>query len=117
MPVVSILLLLLIIYRKHYNLGKNPLNYSSILFDCYGIFVIYTRVGFFIYQLIKDCKIKNNQNLMKRYHQYSIIKINEKVNKYIKLIDESYEYLNKLTPVFENDNSNPYHQYLQKYFN
>ena len=35
-------------------LGVNPINYSGILLDCYAVFEIYTGVGFFIYQLIKD---------------------------------------------------------------
>ena len=111
------LLVLLIIYRKHYGLGVNPIDYSDIIFDCYSVFEIYTGVGFFIYQLIKDCKRRKNQKLIYRYYRYSTKKIIEKVNKYIRLINEAYEHLNKLAPVFENDNSNPYCQYLQKYYN
>jgi len=116
-PIAGTLLALLIIYRKHYNLGVNPIDYSDILLDCYAVFEIYTGVGFFIYQLIKDCKRRKNQKLIYRYYRYSTKKIIEKVNKYIRLINEAYEHLNKLAPVFENDNSNPYHQYLQKYYN
>ena len=116
-PIVGTLLVLLIIYRKHYDLGVNPLNYSDILFDCYAVFEIYTGVGFFIYQLIKDCKRIDDENLIKRYYRYSTKIIIEKVNKYIKSINDAYEYLNKLAQIFENDNSNPYHQYLQKYYN
>ena len=116
-PIVGTLLVLLIIYRKHYDLGVNPLNYSDILFDCYAVFEIYTGVGFFIYQLIKDCKKIDDENLIKRYYRYSTKIIIKKVNKYIKSINDAYEYLNKLAPIFENDNSNPYHQYLQKYYN
>ena len=116
-PIGGTLLVLLIIYRKHYGLGVNPIDYSDIIFDCYSVFEIYTGVGFFIYQLIKDCKRRKNQKLIGRYYRYSTKKIIEKVNKYIRLINEAYEHLKKLAPVFENDNSNPYYQYLQKYYN
>ena len=63
-PIAGTLLALLIIYRKHYNLGVNPINYSGILLDCYAVFEIYTGVGFFIYQLIKDCKRRKNKKLI-----------------------------------------------------
>ena len=116
-PIAGTLLTLLIIYRKHYNLGVNPINYSGILLDCYAVFEIYTGVGFFIYQLIKDCKRRKNKKLIGRYYRYSTKKIIDKVNKYIKLIKDIYEHLNKLAPIFENDNSNPYFQYLRKYYN
>jgi len=52
-PLITVILALLIKYRKHFDLGNNPIEYTNILFDCYAIFEIYTGVGFFIYQLIK----------------------------------------------------------------
>ena len=116
-PIAGTLLVLLIIYRKHYNLGNDPFEYISILLDCYAVFKIYAGVGFFIYQLIKDCKIRKNKKLKERYYRYSTKKIIVKVNKYIKLINDTYDFLNKFAPIFQNDNSNPYHLYLQKYYN
>ena len=116
-PIAGTLLVLLIIYRKHYNLGNAPFEYIGILLDCYAVFEIYTGVGFFIYQLIKDCKRRQDKKLIERYYRYSTKKIIGKVNKYIKLINDTYDYLNKFAPIFQNDNSNPYHLYLQKYYN
>jgi hypothetical protein len=116
-PIIVTLLVLLIKYRKHYNLGNNPLDYTDILFDCYAVFEIYTGVGFFIYQLIKDYKRRKNRNLEERYYRYSTCKIIDKTKKYLKNIDQTYEDLNKLSPVFEKDTTNPYHVYLQKKFN
>jgi len=115
-PLIIGLLVLLIIYRKHFNLGKNPLDYSDIFFNCYAIFEIYICVGFFIYQLIKDCKKRNNEKLIVRYCNYSIKKIVLKTEIYLNKINEAYKYLSILAPTFENDSSYPYHVYLQKQF-
>ena len=90
--------------------------YFSIVFDCYAIFEIYTGVGFFIYQLIKDYKIRGNDKLEKRYYRYSTCKIIDKTKKYLGKIDNAYNHLNALSPVFENDKSNPYYEYLHKEF-
>ena len=116
-PLILGLLTILIIYRKHFNLGKNPLEYTDILFNCYAIFEIYTGVGFFIYQLVKDCKKRNNQKLINRYYNYSTKKIISKTEKYLKSINKAYGDLLILAPFFENNSSNPYHSYLQKQFN
>lgn len=116
-PLIAGLLTILIIYRKHFNLGKNPLEYTDILFNCYAIFEIYTGVGFFIYQLVKDCKKRNNERLINRYYNYSIKKIISKTDKYLKSIDKAYKDLLILAPIFQNNSSNPYHIYLQKQFN
>ena len=116
-PLIAGLLVILIIYRKHFNLGKNPLDYTDIIFNCYAIFEIYTGVGFFIYQLIKDCKRRNNENLIKRYCNYSIKKIVFKTEKYLKSINDTYKHLSIIAPVFENDTSYPYYIYLQNKFN
>ena len=69
MPLITVILALLIKYRKHFDLGNNPIEYTNILFDCYAVFEIYTGVGFFIYQLIKDYKIRGNDKLGKRYYR------------------------------------------------
>ena len=80
-PIFGALLVILIVFRKHFELGKNPLDYTDILFDCYAVFEIYVAVGFFMYQLIKDCKRKRDENLIKRYHRYSKQKIILKAKK------------------------------------
>ena len=115
-PLIAGLLTILIIYREHFNLGKNPLEYTDILFNCYAIFEIYTGVGFFIYQLVKDCKKRKDVKLINRYCNYSIKKIISKTEKYLRSINKAYEDLLVLSPVFENNSSNPYHIYLQKQF-
>ena len=115
-PLIVGLLVILIIYRKHFNLGKNPIDYTDILFNCYSIFEIYTCVGFFMYQLIKDCKKRNNEKLIRRYYNYSIKKIVLKTEKYLKSINQTYKDLSILAPTFEKDTSYPYHVYLQEEF-
>jgi len=55
------ILVILIIFREHFNLGKNPFNYFSIILDVFGMLEIYTNVGFFMLQLILDYKRKKNQ--------------------------------------------------------
>ena len=115
-PLVSVLLALLIIYRDHYDLGKNPIDYIGILLDCYAVFEIYSGVGFFLVQLIKDCKRPRSEQLIKRYYRYSITKIINKTEKYINNINNTYQVLNKNAPIFENNNSYPFHAYLQEQF-
>ena len=116
-PLIVSLLVIVIVYRDHFNLGKNPLDYTDILFNCYAIFEIYTGVGFFFYQLIKDGMKRNNTKLIKRYCYYSINKIVLKTEKYLKSINKTYNYLSNLAPTFENNTTNPYYAYLQKQFN
>ena len=115
-PLIAGLLTILIIYRDHFNLGKNPLEYSDILFNCYAIFEIYTGVGFFIYQLIKDCKKRKDEKLIKRYCNYSFKKIILKTEKYLKSINKAYEDLLIYAPIFENNTTDSYHHYLKKQF-
>ena len=117
LPIVVALLVLLIVYRKHFDLGYYPWEYTDILLDCYAIFEIYTGVGFFMYQLIKDCKRTRNQTLNKRYYNYSKEKIIEKTEHYLNKINTSHNYLNKRTSYFENNNSSPYFVYLHNQFN
>ena len=74
-PIIVVLLVLLIKYRKHFNLGNDPTKYCSILFDCYTVFEIYTGVGFFIYQLIKDYKRRRKVYLEERYYRYQLVKL------------------------------------------
>ena len=115
-PIIGGLLAVLIIYKDHFNLGKNPLDYTDVIFNCYALFEIYTNVGFFIYQLIKDYKKRNNPKLINRYCNYSLKKIILKTDKYLKSIDTTYKELSKLAPIFESNPLNPYHVYLKNIF-
>ena len=54
----GVLLALLIIYRKHFGLNNNPIDYFFIILDCYAILDIYICVGFFMVQIFVDCKRK-----------------------------------------------------------
>ena len=73
--VAVIVLIILIIFREHFNLGKNPFDYFSIILDVFGMLEIYTNVGFFMLQLILDYKRKKDQIKIDRYDRYSKIKI------------------------------------------
>ena len=88
-PLFGGILTLLIIYRKHFGLNK-PMNFLSIFFDCYGVFEIYTFVGFFIFQIFSDCRRQGSVKLTKRYYTYSVTKIIDKIEKYINKINGAY---------------------------
>ena len=78
---IILLLIFLISYRKHFGIGNNPLDYLSIILDCYSIFEIYVCVGFFVLQLLKDYKMsKNNKDSKSSVNKTS--SINEKSSKY-----------------------------------
>ncbi len=111
-PIVSGLLTFLIINRDQYGL-ESPLDYIGVILDCYAVFEIYTSVGFFSIQVIKDYKRERDVILVKRYYRYTITKIIEKTEKYLNKIKKAYETLNKAAPTFEKDNS-PYNNYLKE---
>jgi len=48
------ILVILIIFKEGFNLGKNPFDYFSIILEVFGMLEIYTNVGFFMLQLILD---------------------------------------------------------------
>lgn len=116
LPIVAALLVLLVIYRKHFDLGYYPWEYTDILLDCYAIFEIYTGVGFFMHLLIHNCRRKIKSKLQIRYYNYSKEKIIEKTEKCLGKIKKSYDHLNKLAPYFENNKTNSYFVYLQEQF-
>ena len=113
-PLISIILIFLIIYRDKYELGYNPLDYINVLLDCYSIFEIYTCVGFFIVQIIIDYRRQKNEKLIQRYYRYSITKIIEKTEKYFNKINNSYEVLNKDISKFEKTDPSYYKYLLNK---
>ena len=110
-PIVSVLLTFLIKNREIYGL-ESPLDYIGVILDCYSVFEIYSSVGFFIVQLIIDYRQKKNDKLIQRYYRYSITKIIDKTESYIKKINHTYEVLNKAAPNFDNKNFS-YNSYLQ----
>ena len=102
------ILTILIIYRKHYGLGKNPLDYLLIILDCYAILEIYICVGFFMVQIFVDCKrhSKNNGNkLIHRYYRYSTVKIIDKTDSYYNKMKKLHEDLNQTQQNYEDGKS------------
>ena len=112
-----VILVITIYYRKHFNLGVNPLDYYNVLLNCYAMFEIYTAVGFFMIQVIMDYRLRRNSKLIERYYRISKIKIIEKTAKYLKKIKDTYEALKKDAPIFEKNNESGYHKYLKEVYN
>ena len=81
-PLITLILTFLIIYRNKFGLKYNPLDYINVLLNCYAAFEIYTCVGFFIIQVIIDYRRHKNDKLIKRYYRYSTKKIIEKTEQY-----------------------------------
>ena len=106
------ILILLIIYRKHFGLN-GVFDYISCLFNCYSIFKIYSAVGFFLLKLYKDCCKIYNKRLIRRYYRYSQIKIIEKTKEYLGNIKRAYILMNENASIFKNGDSS-YHKFLQK---
>ena len=115
-PLIILLLIFLISYRKHFGIGNNPLDYLSIILDCYSIFEIYVCVGFFVLQLLKDYKMSKNNKLMIRYYNYTLIKVIEKTEKYYNKIKNAYKTLNQVIINFDRNNRGAYYNYLKETF-
>jgi len=111
------ILIILIIFRERFDLGKNPFDYFSIILDVFGMFEIYTNVGFFMLQLILDYKRKKELLKIQRYDRYSKIKIIESTEKCMEKIKDTYNELKKDANIFENNDEPEYHKYLQKVYN
>ena len=110
------ILTVLIIFRKHYDLDTNPFEYLGIILDCFGMFEIYRNVGFFMYQLISDFNRKKDSFEINRYYRYSLVKIIEKTEKYMKKANECYKELKKDAKIFLKNNQSKYYQYLKEVF-
>ena len=115
-PLIILLLVLLIVYRKHFGLGKNPFDYLEVILDCYSIFEIYVCVGFFVLQLIKDYKMRKNNKLMIRYYNYTLIKVIEKTEKYYNKIKDAYNVLNQAIINFDKNDRGSYYNFLKDTF-
>ena len=46
------ILAILIIFKERFNLGNKPFDYFSIILDVFGMYEIYSNVGFFMIHLI-----------------------------------------------------------------
>ena len=109
-------LVILIVFRKRFDLGNNPFDYFSIILDVFGMYEIYTNVGFFMFQLILDYRRKKDQIKINRYDSYSKIKIIENIEKYMEKVKDSYNKLKKDANIFEKNDQPDYHKYLQKVY-
>ena len=114
-PLIGGILTLLIIYREHFEI-KKPWDFAFIFFDCYGIFEIYTFVGFFFVQIFSDCKRQSSVKLTKRYYTYSVTKIIDKIEKYINKINEAYIALEYAIKNYDKTESQEYYNYLNETF-
>ena len=95
------ILVVLIVFRKRFDLGKNPFDYFSIILDVFAMYEIYTTVGFFMNQIIADYRRKKDEQKINYYDTYSKIKILEKTEKYMKKVKDSYDELKKYAIIFE----------------
>ena len=83
--IIAILIsVVLIIFKKRFDLGNNPFDYFSIILDLFGMLEIYSNVGFFMLQIILDYRRKKDQTKINRYDIYSKMKIIEKTEKCMK---------------------------------
>ena len=114
--IAIVILVILIKSKQRFNLGNNPFDYFSIILDVFGMFEIYSNVGFFMIHLILDYRRKKDQLKIDRYFRYSKIKIIEKTEKYMKEVNDSYNELKKDAKIFEINEHPDYHKYLKKIY-
>jgi len=112
-PILGTILVLFIIFKKRFRL-KGPLDIIFELLDCFAVFKIYVSVGFFILQLFLDWKRPKSYQLIVRYYRYSVVKIVNKVESYIKKMKYSFEGLNNTVKNYKEDKSTPYYKYLEE---
>ena len=114
--IAVVILVILIKSKQRFNLGNNPFDYFSIILDVFGMFEIYSNVGFFMIHLIPDYRRKKDQLKIDRYFRYSKIKIIEKTDKYMEKVKDSYNELKKDAKIFEINEHPDYHKYLKKIY-
>ena len=100
-----VIIVILIVYRKHYELGKNPLDYIFVVLDCYAIIDIYMCVGFFMVQIFIDFRTQRDSKLSDNYYKYSTIKIINKTESYLKKMNELSEKLSESIQNYNKDKS------------
>ena len=106
----------LIIFKKRFDLGKNPFDYFNIILDVFAMYEIYTNVGFFMIQIILDYRRKKDQTKINRYDIYSKLKIIEKTEKCMKKVKDCYDELKKDAKIFGKNDQPDFHKYLQKLY-
>ena len=112
-PLIGGFIALLVIFRDHFGYSS-PLDYIFALLDCYGMIQIYCNVGFFLLQIILECKRRKDENLINRYYRYSIIKIIEKTESYIEKMKHCYDVLNQEVQKLDKNTSSNYNNYLKE---
>lgn len=114
-PLFGGLLALLIIYRDHFDLGKNPIDYLEIILDCYAIFEIYTCVGFFMMQSVLDCKKKSEPLHKISYYRYTIKVMIEETKNYLDKMTITSNIITKKLESIDRNKNPSYYDYLQSY--
>ena len=112
-PIIGGVIAIVIIFRDRFGYS-NPLDYIRVLINIYGMFKIYNSVGFFMIQIIVDCKRQKNAKLIRRYYRYSIIKITEKTESYIEKMKHCFEILKQEVQKLDKNISSGYNDYLEK---
>ena len=111
-----IILVILIVYRKHFNLGNNPIDYLFVYLDCYSFLDIYRCVGFFMVQIFIDCRTQKNSRLSKNYYKYSVINIINKTESYLTKLKKLPDKLNVTIQNYDKDKSSPDFIYIKELF-
>ena len=111
-----VIIVILIVYRKHYELGKNPLDYIFVVLDCYAIIDIYMCVGFFMVQIFIDFRTQRDSKLSDNYYKYSTIKIINKTESYLKKMIELSEKLSESIQNYNKDKSSSEFMLLKELF-
>ena len=89
------------------------MDYLDVILDSYGIYDIYTCVGFFIVQIFIDSRKQRNEKLIKRYYRYSVIKIINKADSDINKMKHLYEVFNKKVQNYDKEKSSYEYKYLK----
>ena len=113
LPLLLGILIISIIYRKHFGL-KKFCDFINVPLDCYAIYEIYISVGFFIIQLIIDCKRQGSSKLILRYYRYTVIKIINKFESDFIKMKKLYESLNGAVQNLREIKNPNYYKYLKK---
>ena len=114
--IAIVISVVLIVFKKRFDLGNKPFDYFSIILDVFGMCEIYSNVGFFMLQIILDYRRKRDQTKINRYDIYSKLKIIEKTEKYMKKVKDCYDELKKDAKIFKKNDQPDFHKYLQKLY-
>ena len=113
------LLTLYIIYKDYLKLDNGIYVFNALL-NSYAVIGIYVNVGFFVVQIIKDCKREKSPTLSYKYYVYSKKKIILETERCVEKIKKKYEDLYENDPLNElnkKKEKNPYCKYLLNIYN